>query len=248
MAFSCFTALSHPLCPRAQIPQHARGLARVFKMSLPLLAKPYFVYPMRSGESRYKNGEGQHGQGHRLFLEHGGADAVDVRSQFGIGSLGSVDPAAAGAQAGKKLAYRARSAYLGVGQSYAGNGVRIAAADADLAQPLRQLLRLAVRRPPHLPVADLKSRRIGREPVKILGVALARQPGEHVIYTEEELLLGQVHQQGNKVVTPVLDLGMVAIGQVVDADVYHRSAGHAASDFFTYEKVGIAPQGLGCIY
>src|SRR5262249_48765178 len=110
---------------------------------------------------------------------------VDVGRQFRIGSLGTLHPAALRAQTGEEVAYGAGALHFGVGEPDAGDGMRVAPADADLVQALGKALRLAIGAPPHLPVAHFKVGSVGSKPVKVLGVALAGKPGKHVIDAEK---------------------------------------------------------------
>src|SRR5205085_8786493 len=83
---------------------------------------------------------------------------------------------------------------------------------------------------------------IRREPMKIVFIALASQPGKNVIHTKEKLLLSQVHHERYKIGAPALNLHMVSFGQIVDADVNFRPAGHPAGDFFAEEEIFVAAQ------
>src|SRR5215467_14084749 len=159
MAISVFRALKtfgatplDALRSRAYIPQHA-GCFRGLEMFLPFPAKPNFVHPVRGGERRYQDRQRKHGQRCRLLLKHGRADTVNVGGEFRIRSLAALYPALPRAEAGEEFAHRACALHFGIGAPHAGDGVRIATADADLPEPLRQSLRLTVGAAPHLSVA-----------------------------------------------------------------------------------------------
>jgi len=62
-------------------------------------------------------------------------------------------------------------------------------------------------------------------------VAAAREAGEHVIQAEENLALGQVHQEGQKIATPARNFRVVFFGDPVDTQVDLRAGGHAHGHF-----------------
>ena len=51
---------------------------------------------------------------------------------------------------------------------------------------------------------------------------------------------GEIDEQTNEVVAATLNLDVLALGNVVDADVHGGTAGHAAGDFFADEEIRVA--------
>jgi hypothetical protein len=63
-----------------------------------------------------------------------------------------------------------------------------------------------------------------------------------MIDAEEEFAFGEIHQQSNQIVAPLLKLRVLAVVHVVNAYVNFGAAGHAAGYFFADEKIRVAPQ------
>jgi len=78
--------------------------------------------------------------------------------------------------------------------------------------------------------------------MKIVFVALSGKAGKNMVHAEEEFLFRQVHHQGHEVSAPTLNLAVIALAQIVDADVDFRAAGHPAGHFFADEKIRMAAQ------
>ena len=83
------------------------------------------------------------------------------------------------------------------------------------------------------------------EPLEVFLVARAGQARKDVIDGEEEPLFSEVNQQGDQIVAALLNLHVLALGQVVHADVNFRAAGHLAGDLFADEKIVVLAQLLG---
>jgi hypothetical protein len=93
-------------------------------------------------------------------------------------------------------------------------------------------------------VAGLDGWKSGLEQGEVLGSAPARQAGKDVIGAEEEVLVGQPGEEGFKVVTAPLEFNVIALSDVVHADVQLGSAGYRAGHFFAEEEVGLGAQRL----
>jgi len=65
-----------------------------------------------------------------------------------------------------------------------------------------------------------------------------------VIHRKEESALGEIHDERDKIVPTALNLGMVFLGDVIDAEVHLRAAGHADGDFLAEKEIGILAQGF----
>src|ERR1700687_3701249 len=159
--------------------------------------------------------------------------------------MDSVDDAASGPKPSQKLVNRSDAGDFRVGQANAGNGVSVAAGDANLAQALCQPLGGGVRFRPHLAVAHLESRHVGREPVEVVLFAAACESGKHVIHAKEKLTLGEVHQERYKIVPAALNFGMIAFGDAIDSQVHLAAAGHPDGDLFAEKEVGVTVEDLG---
>jgi len=65
-----------------------------------------------------------------------------------------------------------------------------------------------------------------------------------VIQAEENLTLGEVHQERYKIVAAARNFRMVFFGDAVHAQVNLCAGGHAHGHFFTQKKVGIFAEGF----
>jgi hypothetical protein len=63
-----------------------------------------------------------------------------------------------------------------------------------------------------------------------------------VIDAEEKATLGKIHEQGDKIVAALLEMSVLALGDVVYTDVNLCAARHPASKLFAQEKIGQAAQ------
>ena len=94
----------------------------------------------------------------------------------------------------------------------------------------------------HVAIARLYRRKIFSEPFKIFARALSCDTGKYVIDAEEQPAFGEIHQQRHQIIAPLLQLDVLALADVVHADVNFGAAGHAAGKLFTQEKIRMAPQ------
>src|SRR5271156_6141745 len=114
--------------------------------------------------------------------------------------------------------------------------MRVAAADGDLVPLLGELRGVTVGGLEHVAVARLDGREVFLEPGEVLALAPPGHAREDVVYAEEEPALGEIHQQGDQVVAPLLELGVLALMEVVDANVDFRTAGHPARQLLAEEE------------
>src|SRR4029077_2349355 len=120
--------------------------------------------------------------------------------------------------------------------------MRIASAQAGLAKAAGQLCGLAVMKGLHLPAIDLERRNVGFDPREIVQDAASRKAGEDVVHAKEQTTLGEIGQQAYEVVATPLNLDMLELGQVVNADVHSGAARHRAGDLFAEEEIWVGPQ------
>jgi hypothetical protein len=66
-----------------------------------------------------------------------------------------------------------------------------------------------------------------------------------VIDAEEKAPLGEIHQERDEIAAALLELEVLAVGDVVHADVDFGAAGHFAGEFFADEKIGVLAQLFG---
>src|SRR5436309_1647014 len=57
-----------------------------------------------------------------------------------------------------------------------------------------------------------------------------------MIYTEEKLSLGQIHQKSDEIFAATLDFDVLVLGDTVHAQMHFGSAGHLRRDFLAHEK------------
>lgn len=125
--------------------------------------------------------------------------------------------------------------------------MRIAAADANFVPLFGEGGGADIGLLEHVAVARLDSWEVFVEPDEVIAVAAAGHAGEDVIDTEEESALGQVHQERDKIVSPLLELNVLTLMEVVNADVDFRTAGHATSQLLAEKESGTAAQSLRAI-
>ena len=106
--------------------------------------------------------------------------------------------------------------------------MRIAAADGDFVPLLGELCGALIRAFEHVTVARFNRGEIFLEPGEVFPFAAASNGGENVIDAEEEAALGEIHQERNEIVAALLQLQVLAVGDVVHADVDFRAARHFA--------------------
>ena len=97
----------------------------------------------------------------------------------------------------------------------------------------------------HVAIARFDGGKIFLEPGEILALAAACDAGENVIDAEEETALGEIHQERDEIVAALLQLLVLALGDVVDADVHFGAAGHFAGELFADKKIGMLAQLFG---
>jgi hypothetical protein len=66
-----------------------------------------------------------------------------------------------------------------------------------------------------------------------------------VVDAKKQLPLREIHQQRDEVAGAALNLQVVALAEIVDAQMSFGSAGHSHGDFFAQEEVRQRPQCLG---
>ena len=66
-----------------------------------------------------------------------------------------------------------------------------------------------------------------------------------MIDAEQEAALGKVHEQCDEIVAALLEMKVLPLGNVVNADVNLRAAGHAAGELFAQEKIRQAAKFFG---
>ncbi|HXP23486.1 MAG TPA: hypothetical protein VN807_05075, partial [Candidatus Sulfotelmatobacter sp.] len=77
-------------------------------------------------------------------------------------------------------------------------------------------------------IASLDRWKIFPEPREIFALARAGEIREDVIDAEKKLTLGKIHKQSDKVIAALLEVRVLPLGDVVDADVDLGSARHPA--------------------
>ena len=80
-------------------------------------------------------------------------------------------------------------------------------------------------------------RKVFLEPFEVFALAAPGEAGEDVVDAEEEAALGEIHQQCDQIIAALLQLQVLAFGDVVDADVHFGAAGHFAGELFAHEKI-----------
>src|SRR5215472_8169047 len=123
--------------------------------------------------------------------------------------------------------------------------MRVAAADPDLSPAAGERRSVRVGALEHVAVVSLDGREIFLKPDEISELAAAGDARKDVIDTEENPALTQVHEQGDKVAAALLELDVLALMDVVNADVDLRTAGHPARQLFAEEEAGVAAQFFG---
>jgi hypothetical protein len=189
-------------------------------------------------QRRQKNGPG-------FFAHQPGRDEVEIARQLAATAGFAAHAPHAVAQSRKKLVLVARPWDFRVSHSDRGQGMSVAAADSDLSPVPGQKGGMQICRFQHLRVERLDRRKIFPEPLKIFLLARAGQARKDVIDAEKQPFFRKVYQQGDQIIAPLLNLDMLALGQIVDTDMDFRAARHLAGDFFADEKVFVSPQRLG---
>ena len=125
--------------------------------------------------------------------------------------------------------------------------MRVTAADADLAPPLRQTCGVLVRALEHVAVLDFNGGEVVVKPVEVLELAEPGHTGEDMIDAEEKPFLGEVHQKRHEIGAPLQKLNVLPFADVVDADVHLGAAGHPAGQLFADEEIRMAAQFFGAL-
>ena len=107
---------------------------------------------------------------------------------------------------------------------------------------LGEALRVPVVTREHLAAARLDRGEIFLEQREIFAVAAPRERRKHMMNGEQQAALGDVGEQSPQVIAPALNLRVLPIRNVVNADVRDAAAGHHAGDFLADEKIGPMPQ------
>jgi hypothetical protein len=115
--------------------------------------------------------------------------------------------------------------------------MRVAATDCDFVPLPSEDLCIRIGPFKHVAIASLDRRKIFAEPREIFALARAREIRENVIDAKKEPALGKIHEQGDEIVAPLLEMCVLALRDVVDADVDLGSAWHPAGELFTQEKI-----------
>jgi hypothetical protein len=118
----------------------------------------------------------------------------------------------------------------------------VAAADPDLVPPICEACGIRILLCEHVAVPRLDGGKIFFKPAEVVPLTRAGKTRKHVIDAEEELALAQVHEQSDKIVASLLKLNMLPLGDVVDADVHKRAAGHNARNLFANEEIAMPTQ------
>ena len=95
-----------------------------------------------------------------------------------------------------------------------------------------------------VPVQDFDSGKTSFKPIEIVGRAASGESRKDVVQAEEQTLFPEIGHQPGKIVSPALNLGVLALVEVVNADVKFVAAGRPAGDLFTQEKILVPPQAL----
>src|SRR5215471_9264675 len=231
--------------PRIDVPQHTRTLLFAFKRCCPLLAEANLVEPVARRERRHKDRGRYQSRRPRLFLNHAPDDSVYVGGDPPIAAVAAVDAAASGAQPNEELLDGSRAYDFRVGLADTGDGVRVAAGDGYLAELCGEPRSAGIGLPPHLTVTGLESRDIRGKPGEIFHLAAAGESGKDVVDAEEDLALGQVHEQRDEVFAPALNLAVVTLADGIDTHMEFAAAWHLHGDFLADEEVGVTAERLG---
>ena len=93
-----------------------------------------------------------------------------------------------------------------------------------------------------MPVACFQGREDRFEEGEIGQRAPPGEAGKDVVGAEEQVLIHQPGEQRFEIVAPALQFDVVALRDVVDADVQLRAAGQGAGNLFAEEEIGARTQ------
>ena len=63
-----------------------------------------------------------------------------------------------------------------------------------------------------------------------------------MIDAEEDAALGEIHEQRDEIIATLLKLNVLALAEIVGADVHFGAAGHPAGEFFADENIRVPAQ------
>jgi hypothetical protein len=221
------------------------GFRRAQNFRGPAAAESAFVVIIPIRDDRDERGQRREQRGPGFFAHHFVGDYENIAREFAEAAGFAADAADPGAQAREEFFLVAGAGNFGVGGAGGGQRVRVAAADGDLVPLFGELRGALVRAFEHVTVARFDGGEIFLEPGEILTLAAAGDGGKNVIDAEEELALAEIHQERDEIVTALLQLLVLAVADVVDADVHFGAAGHFAGELFADKKIGMLAQWFG---
>ncbi len=184
------------------------------------------VIPISDHWNQRRQRREQRGPG--FFAHHLVGDYEDVAREFAEAAGFAGNTADAGAQPFEEFFFIAGAWNFGVSGAGGGQRMRVTAADGDFVPLFGELRGALVGAFEHVAIARFDGGKIFLEPGEILALAAAGDAGENVIDAEEEAALGEVHEERDDIVAALLQLRVLAIGDVVHADVDFGAAGHLA--------------------
>jgi len=200
---------------------------------------------MSGGKDRHEHRQGRNRQCPGLFVQQGIDDAEDVGGEFGVAAVRAVYAAASLPESRKEFVRGARAGHLGMGQAHSRNGVGVAAGDGRFSETRREIGRVRIGFLAHLAVTRFQRRNIRSEPVEIVFVAAPGQAGKNMVHAKEKLPFGEVHHQRDEVIAAALNFHMIALANIVDADMHLGAGRHAHGNFFTEKEIRILAQNFG---
>lgn len=204
-----------------------------------------FVAIIPESDCRDQHGERREQRRPGFLAHHLAGDDENVARQFCKAAGFAGGAAEARAEPSEEFFFIARAGNFRVSRAGGGQGMSIAAADADLAPVLGELRGLLIRALQHMAIANLDGRKIFLEPGEVFELTAAGDAGENVVNAEEKPAFGEVHEQRDKIAAPLLQLQVLPLAHVVNADVHFGAARHFASEFFADEKIGMPAQLFG---
>jgi len=221
------------------------GFGRAENFRGPATSENAFVVVIPVGDDRDERGERREQSSPGFFAHHFVGDPENVARELAEAAGFAGDAAHAGAQALEEFFFIARAGNFGVGGAGGGERVGVAAADGDFVPLFGELRGALVGAFEHMTVARFDGRKIFLEPGEVFPFAASGDGGENVIDAEEEAALGEVHEERDEIVAALLELLVLAVGDVVHADVNFGATGHFAGEFFADEKIGVLTQLFG---
>jgi len=194
----------------------------------PAAAEGAFVVIIPIGDDRNERGERREQGGPGFFAHHFIGDDEDVAREFAEAAGFTADAAQAGAQTCEKFFLVAGAGNFGVSGAGGRERVGVAAADGDFVPLLGELGGALIGAFEHVAIARFDGGKIFLEPGEIFALAASSDAGKNVIDAEEEAALGEVHEERDEIAAALLQLLVLAVGDVVHADVDFSAAGHFA--------------------